>query len=285
MDDSLAEFDETVEVTLSSPSSAILGDGVHTYTIINNDVPTSPVLALPSNGAADQDTSLTLQWGSSPTATTYHLQLTTDSNFTSLVVDDSSIVDTSHQVNALSRLTKYYWRLSAANAAGASDYSDTFSFTTIPPLPTAITAAATDVTPTTAKLHGLVNANNGTTTVVFAYGTTTSYGDTLTAAESPVTGTSFVSVNADNIGLTPSTLYHYNVTAASVAGTTTGDDETFTTLPLFAFTNYSEATWVGERKQWNNHSSVCIWHNDQLWGHANSSRESSDWDKFCVSEC
>jgi len=37
-------------------------------------------------------------------------------------------------------------------------------------------------------LNGTVNANGDSTTVTFEYGLTTSYGNTVTAAQSPVTG-------------------------------------------------------------------------------------------------
>ncbi len=125
--------------------------------------------------------------------------------------------------------------MSAANTVGVSAYSEMFDFTTLPPLPTAITASATNVGATTATLHGLVTANNGATIVVFAYGTTTSYGDTITAAESPVTGGFPVLVSANLTGLLPGTVYHNKVIATNSGGTTTGADVTFTTLPLVAF--------------------------------------------------
>jgi phosphodiesterase/alkaline phosphatase D-like protein len=94
-----------------------------------------------------------------------------------------------------------------------------------------ITNPATSVTSTSATLNGTINPNGLSTTVQFDYGTTTSYGNSVTASQSPVTGSSNVSVTANLSGLTSNTLYHYRVEATNTTGTTYGPDSTFTTLP------------------------------------------------------
>jgi len=96
--------------------------------------------------------------------------------------------------------------------------------------PTVTTSAATNVSSTSATLNGTVNANGLSTTIKFDYGTTTSYGDTILATQSPVMGTSIVSVSASLSGLSPNTLYHYRVVATNSAGTTNGADQIFTTI-------------------------------------------------------
>ena len=96
--------------------------------------------------------------------------------------------------------------------------------------PTVTTTAATAVTTTTATLNGTVNANGTSTTVTFQYGLTTAYGSTVTAAQSPVIGSTATAVSAALAGLTPCTLYHYRCVGVSSAGTTNGNDMTFTTL-------------------------------------------------------
>src|SRR5208283_1165610 len=80
-----------------------------------------------------------------------------------------------------------------------------------------------------AKFEGSVNANNATTTVKFEYGLTASYGNQVTAAQSPLNGTTPAAVSAQITGLVPNTIYHYRVSATNVAGTTTGADSTFST--------------------------------------------------------
>jgi hypothetical protein len=102
--------------------------------------------------------------------------------------------------------------------------SDALSF--LGTAPSAETNAATNITQTTATLNGTVNANNSSTAVTFEYGTDTSYGSTVTALQSPVSGSTLTPVNQGITGLTENTLYHYRVNA----GASNGNDMTFTTV-------------------------------------------------------
>ena len=95
--------------------------------------------------------------------------------------------------------------------------------------PTATTGLATGTTTTGATLNGMVNANGQSATVTFEYGLTTSYGSTVTAAPSPVSGSVDTPVSAVISGLTPNTIYHFRVKAANAGGTTTGSDVDFAT--------------------------------------------------------
>ena len=106
--------------------------------------------------------------------------------------------------------------------------------------PSVITLAATSVAGTTAVLNGSVNANNASTAVTFNYGLTTAYGTTLTATPSPVLGNSPTPVLVNIVGLIPGTTYHFRVSGANIAGTTNGNDLTFTT-PLIPPTVVTDA--------------------------------------------
>jgi hypothetical protein len=50
--------------------------------------------------------------------------------FSSTVIDDASLTDTTRQVTGLSLNTVYYWRVRAQNAAGSSGYSEVWDFRT-----------------------------------------------------------------------------------------------------------------------------------------------------------
>ncbi len=91
------------------------------------------------------------------------------------------------------------------------------------------TDLATNVNVTTATLNGSVNPNGVIADIIFEYGLTTNYGQTIAATSSPVTGRNPVSVSTEIAGLSPGTAYHYRIVATSSAGTTTGADRTFTT--------------------------------------------------------
>jgi phosphodiesterase/alkaline phosphatase D-like protein len=124
--------------------------------------------------------------------------------------------------------TIYHYRVVATNANGTSNGAD-MTFTTLPPPPLVLTAAATAVTTSSATLNGLVNPGDDSTTVTFEYGTDTSYGTTVTADQSPVTGTSVTPVSTDITGLTNNTTYHFRVVAQNSGGTSYGNDMTFST--------------------------------------------------------
>ncbi len=96
--------------------------------------------------------------------------------------------------------------------------------------PSVATAAATGVTTTGATLNGTVSSNGAATTVTFQYGPTTSYGNAVTAAQSPLAaGAANAAVSAAITGLACNTLQHFRVVGASTAGTTNGTDFTLTT--------------------------------------------------------
>jgi len=99
-----------------------------------------------------------------------------------------------------------------------------------PALPAATTNAATAIAAASATLNGTVSSNSATTTVVFDYGTDTSYGSTVTAAESPLASSATsAAVTAPISGLICGTTYHYRVRATNSQGTTNGADSSFTT--------------------------------------------------------
>ncbi len=96
-----------------------------------------------------------------------------------------------------------------------------------PSLPVVTTSAATLLTSSTATLNGTVNANSNSSSVSFNYGLTASYGSSIAAVPTPITGNVDTAVSANITGLTSATTYHYRVVATNAVGTTTGTDMTF----------------------------------------------------------
>ncbi|MDP2885783.1 MAG: endo-1,4-beta-xylanase [Ignavibacteria bacterium] len=70
-----------------------------------------------------------LVWHSSDSATLYHVQLSDNSVFATFIMD-TTIADTLLQLKPLDPNSRFYWRVSAANTSGTSDYSGTASFIT-----------------------------------------------------------------------------------------------------------------------------------------------------------
>ncbi|MBI3195418.1 MAG: SUMF1/EgtB/PvdO family nonheme iron enzyme [Ignavibacteriae bacterium] len=92
--------------------------------------PSAPILITPSNNAVDVSTIPELVWNIGNSATSYTLQISTDSLFSTFAYNQNGLTDTSQQVNELSNSTKYYWRVSASNSYGTSGWSNVWSFTT-----------------------------------------------------------------------------------------------------------------------------------------------------------
>lgn len=92
-----------------------------------------------------------------------------------------------------------------------------------------ITSPASNIRQNEATLNGLVNPNDLITNMSFEYGTTTSYGSTIKATQSPVCGNENIYVNASLSGLLPGVVYHFRVKMENAIGTSYGNDFSFTT--------------------------------------------------------
>lgn len=92
--------------------------------------PPVPTLASPANGLTGVGTKPTFTWNASPGSTSYELQVSKVSAFSSTVFDRSNIASTSQSVSGLSRGTTYYWRVNASNPNGTSGWSTVDVFTT-----------------------------------------------------------------------------------------------------------------------------------------------------------
>ncbi|MEL7655615.1 MAG: choice-of-anchor Q domain-containing protein, partial [Bacillota bacterium] len=190
---------------------------------------TNPVTSITSTGAIlngsvnanNASTAVTFEYGE----TVSYGSSVTASQSPASGIGETSV---SYALTGLTPNTTYHYRVAGVNAAGTTNGLDgTFSTLAVPP--TVNTNPVTSATSTGAILNGSVNANNASTEVIFEYGTTTSYGTSAAAIESPVNGTSVTSVRYALTALTPNTTYHYRVVGVNTAGTTNGLDGTFTT--------------------------------------------------------
>ncbi len=111
--------------------------------------------------------------------------------------------------------------------------------------PNVKTLEITNITDTSVSLNATVNAFNLKTTVAFEYGTTTNYGNTVAADQSPVTGDSIKNVSAIISDLLPCAMYHFRAKAEnSVWKNFYGSDKTFvlpvvSDIPIQTCTNYT----------------------------------------------
>jgi hypothetical protein len=101
--------------------------------------PSQPQLVYPDNHTLDIPIKPDFAWRPTPSAQNYRFQLAWgyDFNPNSLVIDTSGISDTlfafSHLNKTLLYNTEYFWRISAANQYGTSQWANLFNFLTINP--------------------------------------------------------------------------------------------------------------------------------------------------------
>jgi len=112
--------------------------------------PAAPILSSPSNGATGVSLPAALAWNASTGASSYEVQVSTVSDFTTTIYDQAGLTATSASVSGLTNSTVYYWRVNATNSIGTSAWSAVWSFTAAAPAPP---SAPTLVSPSN-------NANN-----------------------------------------------------------------------------------------------------------------------------
>ena len=99
-------------------------------------------LVSPGNCATVSD-SLTLVWNASTGATSYRLQVATNSGFSNPVKDTTGITDTSRVLSGLTNTTTYYWHVCPLSSCDSSHWSATWDFHTSPPPASQLTGSFT----------------------------------------------------------------------------------------------------------------------------------------------
>jgi hypothetical protein len=108
------------------------------------------------------------------------------------------------------------------------------AFAAPPEAPVTEPGGVLSTTPSSASVYAFVNPENQTTSCVFEYGTSTSYGSSVPCEPASLEGTENHFVIGTFAGLEPATTYHYRVLATNATGETEGVDGELTTLALEA---------------------------------------------------
>jgi chitinase len=88
----------------------------------------APLLESPPDAAKIADTNPVFRWHPVPGATSYLIQISSDSSFTSMAMLDSVISDTLAQVRNAKAGSTFYWRVGARNTGATSPFSNTWTF-------------------------------------------------------------------------------------------------------------------------------------------------------------
>lgn len=186
-------------------------------------------LTSPSDGATNLPISVLLSWSSSARAATYRLQMSTNSTFTSVVIDDSTLTYVSYQTPDLSNGTTYYWRLNAKNAGGTSSWSPVRSFTTLIARPSAPSISS--------PVSGATSQSTNPTLSWTSSSTATRYRLQVAANSSffpplLVDDTTVISTSYPVSQLSYNTTYYWRVSASNNGGSSLySSTASFTTIP------------------------------------------------------
>ena len=171
------------------------------------------------------------------------IEYATDNAFTSIVkrinltptaLDGGLVISLPVIFDGLNPSSTYYFRATAENESG-SYTTPVGSFKSLaPPVtpPTPKVLEPSSITGWSARLNGTVNANNGTTTVSFVYGTDPDFlTNTQTGLASPQTvgGSTATSVALDISYLDGATKYYVKLVASNSAASVQSDVISFTT--------------------------------------------------------
>lgn len=155
-------------------------------------------------------------------------------------------VGVSAAIAGLTESTVYHFRILATNELGTSYGSDR-TFTTLPNSPTVATEKASSITKSSATLNATVNPHGkNVTSCRFEYGTSLSYGSSVSCTSLPGSGEGAVAVSAPVSGLSESTTYHFRIVATNSLGTGFGADRTLKTPPHDPTVMTEDASPVGK---------------------------------------
>ncbi|HEY5195432.1 MAG TPA: hypothetical protein VIJ51_00225 [Solirubrobacteraceae bacterium] len=197
--------------------------------------PTAPaVITQGTDGVGNTSATFVGQVDPEAQATVFTFEYGTTTSFgsiTSPIAADSagSPEEVFATATGLTPSTTYFFRLVATNATGTTSGS-VRAFSTGPGGPPVVTTgAASNLTATSATLSGTVDGlGEPTTTFVFEYGPTTSFGSLSQVDQaSPKSGPQSVSLPVSD--LAPGTAYVYRLVATNAGGTTAGPVQSFTT--------------------------------------------------------
>ncbi len=91
---------------------------------------TEPLLISPSNNSLDQILPIKLEWNSVYNPNFYRLQVSADSAFRTILLDDSLLKLPNKVISNLRNNQQYYWRVQSINNYGQSRWSEIWNFVT-----------------------------------------------------------------------------------------------------------------------------------------------------------
>ena len=171
-------------------------------------------------------TSFTALWQPVTGTSTYYLDVSSASNFSSYVVNNQTVPGgtTSQSVTGLTNGTTYYFRVRAANASGSSISSNVITVAPLPAAPSVLPAGNITVNSFTANW----NSSSGATSYLLDVSTASDFSTFV----SGYNGVSAGVTNKSVTGLAANTTYYYRVRAQNGSGSSANSSaQAMITLP------------------------------------------------------
>ena len=207
--------------------------------------PSAPILMGPGDGDTSLSTSPSLVWNASSGATSYALQVSTNNLFSSYIFNQSGLTNTSQQISGLSNSTTYYWRVSATNSYGTSNWSLIRSFTTMgvpPPSPPTLISPSNGLTNVSASILLMWGSSSGATSYTLQVSTNSSFSTGIVFNQN--VGNNF---SQQITGLNYSTTYYWRVSATNNNGTSQPSSPwSFTTITQAQCPGVSPVNYAGK---------------------------------------
>jgi len=191
---------------LAAPTVVTLTDAVYPA-----EKPLTPV-----NAAINQAQALTLVWAKSPLATNYRVQVATDSLFNTIIVNDSTLTDSTKAISGLAVNTRYWWRVNGKFGTTIGGWSQVFYFNTLtvlPPVAPTLFSPANNATGQTLSTLLVWYKSTGATGYGVQVATDVAFTNII------LTDTTLTDSTRTVSGLSPLTFYWWRVNAKNVAGT------------------------------------------------------------------
>ncbi len=188
---------------------------IYSFTTAMPVVPPPPKLVYPDSGLGNVIKSPLLRWRVTDRADRYHLIVATDTGFTpsAIVLNDSTIVDTSKQLVNLKGGARYFWKVRARNISGYGAYSSRFFFTTILPVPPTPSLLAPANNDTALAINPTLSWSVSEDAELYHLQVATDQGfNTIVINDSTITTTS-KQINLNNF-----TIYYWRVKAKNATG-------------------------------------------------------------------
>ncbi|MFZ4622490.1 MAG: fibronectin type III domain-containing protein, partial [Bacteroidota bacterium] len=198
--------------------------------------PAQTTLKLPVDNSANEPRSMVISWNRTARAAEYTVQVSTQSNFGTFVVNQANYLDSSFALSGLTYNTTYYWRVKGLNSEGDSGFSAVRQFTT--------RLARVDSLRSTAIASSQINLKWNAVTGALGYKL---YRSATDSAATLVKRDSIGAVTAyADTGLVGGQQYFYRI-AAVKAGNNLGDTSyAFTTSTIPAMPTNLVTTEIGD---------------------------------------